>query len=128
HPLQPPSQPPVMNFLSLFGPIPALAAAQPAQSGMNPVLTFAYGLALLVLLFWYFAADDSGRKRTIGTVLTVLMVAFCLESLYPPKDRIHLGIDLQGGTSFLIRLDTPASGTVEKDSLDQAVEVIRKRV
>jgi len=119
-----------MNLLSLFGPLPALlAAAQPAQPvhpGMPAWLTFGYGIALLVLLFWYFAADDPTRKRTLGTVLTVVMVAFCLESVV--QEGIHKGIDLQGGTSFLIRLDTPPAGTVDKDSLDQAVEVIRKRV
>lgn len=118
----------------------AAAAAAAAQQGMNPMVTFLWGLTLLILLGWYFVAESQDRKRILGTVLTVLMVAFCLVLLNPPfnvKDaqgaiikygRIHLGLDLQGGTSFLIRLDKPESGTLDKDAVSQAVEVIRKRV
>src|SRR4029077_6366243 len=47
--------------------------------------------------------------------------------------KIHLGLDLQGGTSFLIRLEPAASpdGTkrpITKSMVDQAIEAIRKRV
>src|SRR6202007_3000202 len=47
--------------------------------------------------------------------------------------KIHLGLDLQGGTSFLIRLDPALStdGTtrpITKSMVDQAIEAIRKRV
>jgi SecD/SecF fusion protein len=107
---------------------------------MNPLITFIFGLTLLILLGWYFATDAGNRKRMLGTVLTILMVVFCLLLLNPPFDvkdasgkvieqgKIHLGLDLQGGTSFLIRLDKPAAGVLDKDSVNQAVEVIRKRV
>ena len=107
---------------------------------MNPLSTFLFGLTLLILLGWYFATDAGNRRRMLGTILTALMVIFCLILLYPPLDiksadgkvivpgKIHLGLDLQGGTSFLIRLDKPASGVLDKDAVGQAVEVIRKRV
>jgi SecD/SecF fusion protein len=44
--------------------------------------------------------------------------------------RIKLGLDLQGGTSFLVRMDTNTLERAEqKDAaLSQAVEVLRKRV
>jgi Preprotein translocase subunit SecD len=47
--------------------------------------------------------------------------------------KIHLGLDLQGGTSFLIRLEPPASADggkrpITKAMVDQAIEAIRKRV
>jgi len=42
--------------------------------------------------------------------------------------KIKLGLDLQGGTSFLIRLDIPPGGILNQDTVSQAVEVIRKRV
>ena len=32
------------------------------------------------------------------------MVAFCLAAINPPDKKIHLGLDLQGGTSFVLRL------------------------
>jgi len=44
--------------------------------------------------------------------------------------RIRLGIDLQGGTSFLMRMDTNrlADASDASSALSQAVEVLRKRV
>src|SRR5207248_9217494 len=79
--------------------------------------------------------------------------AFCIEQVYPPFDvhdaagkivrlgKVSLGLDLKGGTSFLIQLVAePAEVTdkdgkkhietksVSKSQVDQAVEVIRKRV
>src|SRR5438445_5949369 len=43
--------------------------------------------------------------------------------------RIRLGLDLQGGTSFLMEMDTNRlHGTDASSALSQAVEVLRKRV
>ena len=71
---------------------------------MSPVLTFCFGLLLLVLFGWYFTSDLPSRKRWLGLVLSVLLAAFCIEQITPPDKKIRLGLDLQGGTSFLIRL------------------------
>jgi len=95
---------------------------------MNPGHTFLTGIFLLALFGWYFATGRARRKRILGTVLTVLLVAFCLTILYPPNKTIRLGLDLQGGTSFLIRLTPEGERSISADTLDQAVEVIRKRV
>ena len=95
---------------------------------MTPALTFFAGLFLLILFGWYFVTEISARKRWVGLILTVFMVAFCLEAVIPPKDKIRLGLDLQGGTSFLIRLIPQGDDGISTDLLDQAVEVIRKRV
>ncbi len=95
---------------------------------MSPVLTFSFGLLLLVLFGWYFASDLPLRKRWLGLVLSVLLAAFCIEQITPPDKKIRLGLDLQGGTSFLIRLIPQTDGSITPDLLDQAVEVIRKRV
>lgn len=94
---------------------------------MTPVLTFFVGLVLLVLFGWYFATDHGARKRLIATVLVVLLVVFSLLTIYPPQQKIALGLDIQGGTSFLIRL-VGGDKEVTKGMLEQAVEVIRKRV
>src|SRR5437763_5623492 len=112
---------------------------------MTPVLTFFIGLAILVLFGWYFATETERLRRILGTVLTIVVTVFCLWSTYPPFDekrpdgtvirrgKIHLGLDLQGGTSFLIRLEPPASADggkrpITKAMVDQAIEAIRKRV
>src|SRR5207237_9726361 len=76
---------------------------------------------------WYFATDLGPRKRLLAMVLMVLLVAFSLVTVWPPQKKIQLGLDIQGGTSFLIRL-IPGEKQITRAMLDQAVEVIRKRV
>ena len=95
---------------------------------MSPALTFTLGLALLLLFGWYFATELAPRKRWLGLILTVFLVAFCIEQVWPPGQKIRLGLDLQGGTSFLIRLIPQTETGITQDLLDHAVEVIRKRV
>ena len=114
---------------------------------MDPTITFLYGLLLLVLFGWYFLTDGERTKRLLGTALTVLLAALCIYVTYPPFDqkdadgirfgppgKIRLGIDLQGGTTFLIKLNPPVDPTtgvakeITKDMVDQAMEAIRKRV
>ncbi|MEY2602008.1 MAG: SecD/SecF fusion protein [Verrucomicrobiota bacterium] len=94
---------------------------------MSPGLTFFAGLGLLVLFAWYFATDVGLRKRLLATTLVMLLVAFSIATIWPPKEKIQLGLDIQGGTSFLIRL-MGGDKDVNKGMLDQAVEVIRKRI
>ena len=94
---------------------------------MSPALTFFVGLFLLILFGWYFATDVGLRKRILATTLVMLLVAFSIATIYPPEKKITLGLDIQGGTSFLIRL-MGGDKDVNKGMLDQAVEVIRKRV
>src|SRR5947208_5969929 len=96
---------------------------------MTPGLTFFIGLLLLILFGWYFATDYGLRKRLLAMVLAAMLVAFSIANILPPEKKIALGLDIKGGTSFLIKLQQ-----VDKDKpitpglLDQAVEVIRKRV
>ena len=94
---------------------------------MTPALTFLVGLAMLVLFGWYFATDQGLRKRLIATALLLVLVVFSIATIWPPQKTIALGLDIQGGTSFLIRLKG-GDKEVTKGMLDQAVEVIRKRI
>src|SRR3954462_11327518 len=94
---------------------------------MSPAFTFFAGLGLLVLFGWYFATDLGPRKRILATVLMMLLVAFSFAAIWPPEKKIQLGLDIQAGTSFLIRL-VKSDKEITKAMLDQAVEVIRKRV
>ncbi|PYK46709.1 MAG: protein translocase subunit SecDF [Verrucomicrobia bacterium] len=96
---------------------------------MSPAFTFFIGLLLLILFGWYFATDYGPRKRLLAMLLAAMLVAFSIANIWPPEKKIALGLDIKGGTSFLIKLQQ-----VDKDKpitpglLDQAVEVIRKRV
>src|SRR5213593_3968743 len=94
---------------------------------MTPALTFFVGLAMLVLFGWYFATDQGPRKRLLAGTLMLLLVTLSIAAIWPPQKKIALGLDIQGGTSFLIRL-VPGDKEVTKAMLDQAVEVIRKRI
>jgi SecD/SecF fusion protein len=95
---------------------------------MSPVLTFFAGLSLLVLFARYLLTDRPRTKRLLGTVLTVVIVALSLAALNPPDKTIRLGLDLRGGTSFLIRLVPEGDEPIQPDTLDRAVEVIRGRI
>jgi SecD/SecF fusion protein len=94
---------------------------------VSPAITFFIGLALLVLFGWYFATDQGLRKRLLAMTLMLLLVVFSVATIWPPQKKIALGLDIQGGTSFLIRL-VPGDKAITKGMLDQAVEVIRKRI
>src|SRR5580704_6977334 len=94
---------------------------------MTPAFTFLAGLAILVLFGWYFATDQGLRKRLLAMTLVLLLVVSSIVTIWPPQKKIALGLDIQGGTSFLIRLKG-GDKQVTKGMLDQAVEVIRKRV
>jgi SecD/SecF fusion protein len=94
---------------------------------MNSIVEFFLGLGLLVLFGWYFATDLGLRKRLLALALVTLLVIFSLWSVWPLQKKIRLGLDIKGGTSFLIRLKGDEHN-LTKGMLDQAVEVIRKRV
>src|SRR5204863_5182535 len=94
---------------------------------MTAGLTFCIGLAMLVLFGWYFATDQGPRKRLLAMALMLVLVVSSIVTIWPPQKKIALGLDIQGGTSFLIRLKG-GDKEVTKAMLDQAVDVIRKRV
>src|SRR5437868_8981104 len=94
---------------------------------MSSGLQFFIGLGILLLFGWYFATDAGPRKRILAAVLVTLLVTFSIWGNWPPEKKIRLGLDIKGGTSFLIRL-VKGDKEVTKGMLGQAVEVIRKRV
>src|SRR6202045_3903858 len=101
---------------------------------MNATLTFFFGLFVLILFAWYFLTDKERTKRWLGTTLALLLCAFSIDAFLPFDQKIHLGLDLQGGTSFLVRLVPPvleeggAPRQITPEMQAEAVEVIRKRV
>src|SRR6266404_5683378 len=94
---------------------------------MSPVSMFFVELVWLALFCWYFATDYGTRKRVRALVLVVIAVGLSIVMIYPPEKKIQLGLDIKGGTSFLIKLQQ-TDKEITPSMLDQAVEVIRKRV
>ena len=84
-------------------------------------------LVWLGLFGWYFATDSGARKRILALVLVVVAVTLSVVMIWPPEKKIALGLDIKGGTSFLIKLQQ-TDKEITTSMLDQAVEVIRKRV
>ncbi len=78
------------------------------------------------------------KKTTWKFALVAIITAFCLYSLWPPHDpdgdgpltgKIKLGLDLKGGTSFLLKMDTTQIDPQGRAAaLQQSVEIIEKRV
>jgi SecD/SecF fusion protein len=112
---------------------------------MTPVLTFFIGLGILVLFGWYFATESDRLRRILGTVLTIVVTAFCLWSTYPPFDEkrpdgtvIRRGKDPsrpRPSRRHFVSDSARAAGergrrkaANYKAMVDQAIEAIRKRV
>src|SRR6476660_2602687 len=95
---------------------------------MSPGTMFVIELVWLALFGWYFATDYGTRKRVLALLLVLIAVGLSVVMIWPPEKKIQLGLDIKGGTSFLIRLQETGDKQVTPATLDQAVEVIRKRV
>ncbi|MCS7063361.1 MAG: protein translocase subunit SecD [Methylacidiphilales bacterium] len=91
---------------------------------MHTALLFLTAIGFLVFLIWYLATDEMETRLRVGLACILSIAACCGLSLFPIDKNIRLGLDLKGGTAFLIGLD----GTPSEAALNQAVEVIRKRV
>jgi SecD/SecF fusion protein len=94
-------------------------------------ITFAAGAAILLLLLFYIGTVVPKTKRLVGTLLVMLMTACSLGAFKFMK--IPLGIDLQGGSEFIVQLqDSKASdGTtrsVNAEAVQQAIGILEKRL
>ena len=93
-------------------------------------LQFGLSLVFFILFIGYFLTSDARKRMRLSLALTASLVALCLSSLFVKgedgqwKIKIKPGLDLKGGTQFLLELAGEADGS----AVDQAVEVIRKRV
>jgi SecD/SecF fusion protein len=85
---------------------------------------FIASLGFLVFFVWYLAADNAASRRAAGLGAIIASLLTCGLALYPLSETIHLGLDLRGGTEFLVEVQ----GNPDKNALDQAASVIRKRL
>ncbi|CAF0703519.1 protein translocase subunit SecD [Candidatus Methylacidithermus pantelleriae] len=91
---------------------------------MNPFWIFLAASGFVIALGGYFFSDQPKRKRLLGLSASICAILLSFLSLYPLEKTVRLGLDLKGGTAFLIELE----GKPSPQALEQAVAVIRKRV
>lgn len=99
----------------------------------DPLILFTIGLTLLILFFWYFATEIESRKRNVGTVLLVGICGLCALAIFPPKERLKPGIDIAGGSAFLLRIQAKENEKGEimpitADQVEEAMRVIKDRL
>ncbi|MES2595386.1 MAG: protein translocase subunit SecD [Verrucomicrobiota bacterium] len=98
---------------------------------MNAYVTFLVGSAILLLLLFYLGSVVHSTKRKVGTVLIILMALFSI--LTVKNAGIPLGIDLKGGSEFVVRLKPSAdkdgvTHSVTADEVQQAIKILEKRL
>jgi len=81
-------------------------------------------LGFIGFFVWYLAAENAAARRAAGLGAIIASLLTCGLALYPIDKTIRLGLDLQGGTEFLLEVQ----GAPNAQALDQAVSVIRKRL
>ncbi len=99
----------------------------------DPLTLFLIGMTLMILFFWYFATEIERRKRNVGTVLLIGIVALCVAAATPPQERLKGGIDILGGSAFSLRIQPREGDDGEKmpitaPQVEQAIMVIEKRL
>lgn len=102
------------------------AAVEAAGTGISPNLVFLMGMGILVLFVIYFAAEAKRRKRIVGSILAVSVTGLCLW-LYSTLG-MEKGIELQGGVSMEIKIMPGEGKAVTKDTQQQAIGVLAKRL
>jgi preprotein translocase subunit SecD len=69
---------------------------------------------------------DWTKTLRVASVFIVIFVALLLS--LPLKEKINLGLDLQGGSNIILEcVDTP-NAPVDNDAVDRALEIIRNRI
>src|ERR1035441_2918277 len=81
-------------------------------------------LGFIGFFIWYLAPENAASRRAAGLGAIAASLLTCGLALYPIDKTIRLGLDLQGGTEFLLQVQ----GDPSPQELDPATSVIRKRL
>ncbi len=73
------------------------------------------------------------KNLKINLILTSLLFLFCVWVIFPLKEKLNLGLDLQGGIFLTLRVDMEklpknVKDDVRLDIVDRTIEIIRKRI
>lgn len=98
-----------------------------------PLLVVGTGIAIVALIFWYVATEIDRRKRNVGTIAIGIVIALCLAAIYPPSEKLKGGIDLIGGSSFIVEVQPGTNRAneplpVTKEAIDQVIATLSDRL
>jgi SecD/SecF fusion protein len=79
-------------------------------------------LGFIGFFIWYLAAENAPTRRVAGLGAIIASLLTCGIAIYFMP--INKGLDLQGGTEFLMQVQ----GNPNATALDQAISVLRKRL
>ena len=99
----------------------------------NPLIVVSAGIAIVALIFWYVATEIDRRKRNVGTIAIGIVVALCLVAVLPVKEKLKGGIDLVGGSSFIVEIqpgqdEEGNSLPVNEGAIEEAKATLSKRL
>ena len=74
-------------------------------------------------MFWF------RWKHVVKLAVIVVLCALCVLGFTPLQQKIHLGLDLQGGLRVLLELQpTPEVPKISSDLLDEELQVLQTRL
>ena len=99
----------------------------------NPLIVVSAGIAIVALIFWYVATEIDRRKRNVGTIAIGIVVALCLVAVLPVDKKLKGGIDLVGGSSFIVEIQPGQDEEgnplpVNEGAIEQAKATLSKRL
>lgn len=97
----------------------------------SPAFYFCTGILLIVLFFWYLAAEQDKVKRNAGTFFIVGLSAFSLLSLF--LNGMHYGIDIRGGVELTLEVqpkmdDHGSMVPPTEEDMQQACDILNERL
>ena len=70
-----------------------------------------------------------GKNITWKAMLIVVLAGIAAWNVYPPKDKLKLGLDLAGGTSLIYEIDTQGLDRLERKGLAQRmIPILLRRI
>ena len=97
----------------------------------TPAFYFIVGILLIVLFFWYLAAEEDKVKRNAGTFFIIGLCSFSLLSLF--LNGMHYGIDIRGGVELTLEVQPKLNDHGEmtpptQEDMQQACDILNERL
>jgi len=69
------------------------------------------------------------KQYTWKFAIVVAVALICFSYMWPPQEKIQLGLDLKGGTSYLLKMDLSQIDQAGKGlAIKQAIDILNRRI